>query len=802
MQFKVGRTLHFYYLSILIITLAGFGVGVKYFWDNGPFNSDNLNATYEASIHFDELKKRNPIKGVELLVEADRSREAIAKLTSLEKRTEILSRQYSLDSFNNFRVSLKQSKSLLNELISYPQMANVILVLSNKVSSFENFVVQSRWRTLTRISRRTKARMTGRALQSPGFYSSHKLSTLYRLTVKDIDNMEKVTTSSVLSESDKQVILTKLKTFSTELSMLKRYISSLKNFQGSYKTLSKRYSIWFQELAPEITLSEITREQKNKTLAFGFLGMAGFLLLGLLGGVLLDRKTALAAAKRWEGQSLKLFQDGLIPLENRVNMTGASSEFVQEFEKCREYFHKRISFGSVFQEAVPFSSILLDSNLNVSWANDLFYEHWSVEDTHHNGGSVSWDYLQQFTNLGEDDPVLMAHHQGIAGIYQIQVRRDDSSECLPYEMYVSPVEYSGQKRIMIFFYPLRSLEETIANQTKSVVGPISNTIEAFMQDSFDLKMKEKLFKDYEVAGIGELFNKLMAFREKIEKGNNEYLAEIGNLEKSLDEQMDLVGDLEAFSMRKQNLSNDIKSDFENSKNAIVHIIDLRYELESLFNNAQNLTRNLIKQEAFLLEGSEKAAEIIQENLKAFSSVNDTKNEFKNFRDSIDELRARLNQSLEQTMLFMKKEGLDPKLEASISRIRMEMKGVERALQGFGKVTRKLDVGLSKMEMIVERSDLPNNQKCVDSLVKIKQDLDDSTFQFGRITRSGQKTDDLVVDSLKNLFNSFSLMNDFDKNIASLIEKYREEELQQNVVFVEDSEVNRVLEEKIKAPSLS
>jgi hypothetical protein len=788
MQFKVGRTLHFYYLSILVITLAGFSVGVKYFWDNGPFNSDNMNATYEASIHFDELKKRNPIKGVELLVEADRSRDAVTKLTSLEKRTQILSRQYSLDSFNNFRVSLKQSKGLLNELISYPQMANVILVLSNKVSSFESFVVQNRWRTLSRISKRAKARMTGRALQSPGFYSSSKLSSLYRLTVKDIENMEQVTKNSVLAAGDKQVILTKLETLNTELSMLKRYIASLDNFQGSYKTLSKRYSTWFQELAPEIALNEITREQKSKTLAFGFLGMGAFLLLGLIGGIFLHKKTTVAATKRWEGQALKLFQDGLIPLENRVNMNGASSEFIQEFERCREYFHKRISFGSVFQEAVPFSSILLDSNLNVSWANDLFYEHWSVEDTHHNGGSVSWDYLQQFTNLGEDDPVLMAHNQGIAGIYQIQVRRDDSSERLPYEMYVSPVEYSGQKRIMIFFYPLRSLEETIANQTKSIVGPIGNTLEAFMQDRFDLKMKEKLSKDFEVAGIGELFEKLISFRGRIEDRNNEYLAEINNLERSLEEQMDLVSDLEAFSMRKQNLSNDIKSDFESSKNAIVHIIDLRYELESLFNNAQNLTRNLIKQEAALLVGSEKATEVIQENLKAFASVNDTKNEFKDFRNSIDELRARLNQSLEQTMVFMKKEGLDPKLESSISRIRLEMKGVDKALQGFAKVTRKLDVGLSKMEMIVERSDLPDNTKCVDTLTKIKQDLDNSTFEFGRITRSGQKTDDLVVDSLKNLFNSFSLMNDFDKNSAALIESYREEEMQQNVVFVEDVQV--------------
>ncbi len=792
MQVKVGRTLHFYYLSVLIITLAGFAIGVKQFWDNGPFNSESLNATHEASVHFEELKKKNPIKGIASLVEADRSRDAITTLSTVEKRTVILSRLYSLSSFKNFQLALKQNKVLLNELISYPQMGNVVLVLSNKVSSFESFVVQNRWKTLSRISRRTKARVTGRALQSPGFYSSSKLSTLFRLTTKDIVNMERVTEESVLSSVDKQIIITKLRTLNTELSMLKRYITSLQNFQGSYRTLVKRYNSWFNELAPEIALSEITREEKTKTLAFGFLGLAGFLLLSLIGGVIIYKRTCRSSVKRWEGQTLKLFQDGLIPLENKVNMEKLSADFNQEFDKCREYFHKRISFGSVFQEAVPFSSILLDSNLNVSWANDLFYQHWNVEETHHNGGNVSWDYLQQFTNLGEDDPVLMAHHQGIAGIYQIQVRRDDTSDRLPYEMYVSPVEYSGQKRIMIFFYPLRSLEETIANQTRSIVGPIGNTLEAFVNDSFTSKVREKLAKDYEVAGIGELFNKLLSFKEKIENTNDENLTEICNLEKSLEEQVKLVSDLEAFTLRKQNLSNDIKSDFENSKNSIVHIIDLRYELESLFNNSHNLARNLIKQETLLLEGSEKASQIIQENIKAFSSISETKGEFKEFRSTIDDLRSRLNQSLEQTMLFMKKEGLDPKLEASISRIRLEMKGVESSLQGFGKVMRKFDVGLSKMEMIVEQSSLPDNEKSIDSLAKIKQELDNSIFEFGRISRSGQKTDDLVVDSLKNLYNSFSLMNDFDKHSGILIEKYREEEFEKNVVFVEDSFLSQEL----------
>lgn len=788
MLLKASRSLQIYYVVILTLAISAFGLGVKYFWDNGPFNVENLNSAFEASLHFDELKNKKSLVAVKNLVNKDRARDAIIRLNSMDGRAKTLHNYNSVESYDSFSDALLQTKKNLNELISYPQMGSVVLVLANKISAFESFVVQNNWRTLTRISRRMKARVSGRSIQTPGFFTKSKLSNLLKATERDIELMKKVTTGSVLSNRDKQTILSKTRTFDTELKMLNRYTRALDNFYGSYSSLDTLYKKWFQDVAPQITLTKLKMEKDTRTMAFALLGLGGFLVLALLGGIVFFGRTRRREQEELESTLLKHIQDGIFPLENKLQTDSGSEDFAREFERCREYFHKRISFGTVFQEAVPFSSVLLDSNLNVSWANDLFYEHWNLSETHREGSSTSWDYLQQYTNLGEDDPVLMAHNQGIAGIYNIQVKDPKTNESLPYEMYVSPVEYSKQKRIMIFFYPLRSLEETMANQTKAIVGPVRRTLDALSQGTFEGREVEKLAKDYEVAGIGELFQKFQSFHYSVENIKNELLAEIQNLENAVNDQIKLISDIEALENRMVSQDQDSKVNFEKSKSALIHNIDLRYELEALFNKVLNLSKGILKEEYTLVDSCEATKGIIEENKKAFLSIHKTKEEFKGLKDGIDELRARLNQSLEQTLLFMKKEGIDPKLESSISKVRLEMRGVEKVLQSFNQVLRSLDVGLGKMALITEQAEFPDLNAITQNFNNVRKDIDDMTFEFGRITRSGQKTDELVVDSFKKLYNGFSLNGELHLNSLKIIDEHRQDENEKEVIFTEELQV--------------
>src|SRR5690606_15681851 len=120
-----------------------------------------------------------------------------------------------------------------------------------------------------------------------------------------------------------------------------------------------------------------------------------------------------------------------------------------------------------------------------------------------------------FTNLGEDDPVMLALKEGIAGIYQIQIKTKKEAESLPYEMYVSPVDYADQKRIMIFLYPLRSVEESLQQQSRAIVGPVLKTLDAIEAREFDGEIQERLSAQFNIAGIDSTFMNFSRFNDNL-----------------------------------------------------------------------------------------------------------------------------------------------------------------------------------------------------------------------------------------------------------------------------------------------
>lgn len=783
MQLKASRNLQVYYVIFSLIIIGVFSGGAKYFWDHGPFNLENLNQSFESSMHFEQIKKDETLDKVGILVDRDRARDAMRAINILEKRTKILTDQGKTESWYKFDSSLKKTKTHINNLISYPQMKDVISVLSGKISSFEGFVVLNNWRTLTRISNRVKARLSRKAMSSPNFYSEEKLALLQRLISRDVELMEKVTLGSVLSEQDKQAIVAKLSTLATELEMLEKYTKELDEFHKSFKNVKNEYKAWILDIAPEITLAKLKMERNTKTMAFALLGFGVFLLLGFMISLLVYSRVKKKEQKELEFLILKSIKDGLIPLRSKFEDEGLSEDFKREFDKYREYFHKRVSFGTVFQEAVPFSSVLLDSNLKVSWANDLFYEHWNLKETHREASSITWDFLQQYTNLGEDDPVLMAHNQGVAGIYQIQVKNPRTNESLPYEMYVSPVEYSQQKRIMIFFYPLRGLEETMTNQIKAIVGPIKKTLDGFGEDSLNGSLSEKLNKDFEVAGIGDLFDSFQSQYDRFQRIREDLYEEINLLESALNDQTKLISDIEGLVSSKLDTFERVQVDFEKAKKSIVTNIDIRYSFENVLNSLVDVSKRILQEKQKLLVVTEKGVNVLNESGKAFSNIQGTKEEFKHIIEQMNELRARLNQSLEQTLLFMKKDGIDPKLESSINKVRLEMRGIEQALQNFNKVMRGLDVGISKLMMITEQAELPNISSIHHSVREFKNTIDNLIFDFEKMTGEGASSDEQVVNSLKSLYSANQKNHKIDLEQDHLICEFRREE-NLEVVFEE------------------
>jgi hypothetical protein len=83
---------------------------------------------------------------------------------------------------------------------------------------------------------------------------------------------------------------------------------------------------------------------------------------------------------------------------------------------------------------------------------------------------------------------------------------------------------------------------------------------------------------------------------------------------------------------------------------------------------------------------------------------------------------------------------------------------------------------------------------VDAVIqKAGREIEDMTFEFGKINRSGQRSDDTIVMSLKELHNSFTTNTEIDFSAIELVANYRDEESESEVIFTEDQELTESVE---------
>lgn len=754
MNVKFGRSLQTYYALTFFALITVTGYGIFYFWNNGPVNLNNVSTVFEATLQLDEFKKRNDIKSVWSQVDNDRVRDAISSMDKVQSYSKKLNSISSVESYDSLETSIDKSKKTLSALISYPEVSTIVNVLHNKVSNFENFVVTNSWRTLTRVSKRINAKIKPSRTRGPGFYTYSKLRRLWSSVNDDVTLMEKVTIGSVLSREDKNLILTKTKTLKTEIKMLENYLRDFKKFRADFLETEKGFNLWLKEIEPEISLKKIQFERNSQNMLFSLIGLlAVMLIMGIVGFFIYKRNEG-KNKDEVEKVIIHAIKEGVLPTETSFDQS-LSVNTREEFDKYREYIHKRMSFGSIFQDAMPFSSLLLDSNLNLVWANGLFYEHWGLSEYKKSDDNITWDFLQRFTNLGENDPVITAVKDDVAGIYNIQVKTKQDEESLPFEMYVSPVEYANQRRIMISFYPLRSIEETLSNQSKSLVGPVSRTLEALTTGSFNKEFKEKTEKDFDIAGIKEVWSKFQKYHDFVTGQKNGLLQEIERLENDLFDQYKLVNDIQTSLNENTEVQKVAISKFKDTKNSIIDIVELRNEMEGLYQNTVASSKGLFQDEVTLLAQSQKIAETLVDQNKALENVDKVRKEYKTLKSNVDQFRGRMMQLLDQSLIFQKTDSASYKVEQSLSKIKSEVKAFEKVLTDFAKISTALDVNLSKVQLIMQQSEIPNFSELQFRMEEARDMIESDMFNVSRLSRTGQTKDDEMISSLKGLYQAFN-----------------------------------------------
>jgi len=757
-------SVHKFFVFVSVVSIISIGYGIKNFWFDGSHNIENVARTYETAVKFNRLKDYKHVSKIKTLAEQDRARESIKIAEEFGKQIKAINTDVDSESYQLLHKSLLESKKSLVGMISNPELKKIIGVLKTKVTGFRMFAQNNYWRRLTRNGKRLEAKLQHHPSKSPGYYTYERIRGLQNSLSKDVAFMEKITESSVLKAADKSRILLRLKALKTEIEMLGEYKANLRSFSTSVIDLREKYVKWSNEVGPSIVNKRLNLESGSRNILFGLIAFLSFLIASVAGSFYFLKRDRINNAKESERETVSILKNHILPIEVKPVADG-SPEFQRELDKYREYIHKRMSFGTVFQDAMPFSSMLLDSNLNLVWANGHFYESWNLENKKED--SLTWDYLQRFTNLGENDPIFEAIEHDIAGIYQIQVKADKQQESAPFEMYVSPVQYAGQKRLMVIFYPLRTLEDTLTNQTKSLVGPVSRTLDALSSNKYDSEFQEKIASDFEVAGISNIFDKFQDFHRKISAEKEGLLSEIDDLDLQITDYQKSISDVAELTKFKEDLQNLISENFRVAKGTIIKSVEMRNEIEKLFSESMKTTKELYREQDDLIVASSRIQNVLSENEKAFDTVMGHKENLKELKTLVEDYRTRMIRTVEQTLIFNK--SIDPQFEQALDKIKMEVRGFDSTLKEFSQVVQTMDVCLSKVGLILERTETPELTEVRKRFDSYREFIETNMYDSQIIGQESEVVDETMVAALKNLYDSFAEDGNVTKEIKFIVE---------------------------------
>jgi len=752
MKMTFKKKLYYYYSSIIVLMFSLLSAGAYYFWFKGPMDTEMLQELYESAQVITSMKNDLSPGQIKDLVLADRSRQALERLTILEDQINKIKSTTSLKDSSSFDNLLGRYKASLNGLISSPDIKKVLQVLSSKVNKFNQLTTERRWPTLNRISKRSLERLEQSSTKLNVMLSSQKFEETISGLNADVSRAKKITEGSVLPSADKSLILNFLESFLTEIKMLAEFDQRFAGFNKVSEEFTLSYQNFVQNA--ELSIAEMKMEFQNfsKKLFFGLMALIASLFPAFMVGRYLQNADKVANVKSVESFTLDMIKKGILAHDENLNLEHLDANFAQGLQKYRDYTQKRISYGMIFQDALPLSSIMLDANLNLIWANSLFFEQWNLHDLKNRDEAITWDYLQTFTNLGEDGPIFQALRHQISGIYQIQVRAEGAVEACPYEMYVSPVEYQGMTRIMMFFYPLRSLQETIANQTLSIVGPISRLLDLLINDNLTTEISSKLKNDFSVSGISHLYDKFLSYNELVFSQKNVLMNEIENLENELCDKYKTINDLSHCAQEGQHLNHSIMDDFTQIKQTLVELSDSKSSIEKVLANLLIGGQILKKQNSSLSLSLEQLWNNVEENIVIVNGLAFLRKDLKSAKAQVEAFKSDLILALDKIILAHKSNKTGVGSDSSLTELKSKVRDMESNFSDLSKVVTSLDVGLSKAEMVLGEFKRPeaqdaNNLKGIEDLFVDQYDKQKLCFKY-------DEKELCLIEELKHMVSTF------------------------------------------------
>lgn len=749
MRFTLGRAVHYYYVTVLILITALFAFGVKHYWSNGLLNNDYVSSLYDGTNRVKAVKERNDLDELRKFINGDRLKDAQRVFLRVDSDIKDLKLIKAIEKDNKLESELKIVGARLSELQAKSDLNSIINKLNTSVSAFENFVGENNWPTISRMTRNLRMKLSPSRLMVGGLYNFDRTQTLSKTIDNDFEALTNFIEASGLPLDIRSALINRVKVLKEDGQKLSSYVEDHQEINASMAALTKSYTSWFKHVEPEITLKKIEFEKNSQGVLYSLIAVFFALVLSTVVGFFIFSFSKKRTAGQTEKLILETIKDGLLPVDSK-KLAKFSADFNLEFDKYKEYTHKRMSFGAIFQEAIPVATILLDSELNMLWGNNYFYEEWQLQNFKEDEDSLNWDFLQRFTNVEGNTEALDALKLNTKGTFDIQVKTNAMDNALPYEMHISPIEYAAQKRILVTFYPTLKHAEELKNQKEALLNPLLKTIALEFEESMTVEEKTNLRLEAEKGGSLEVFLKLGQYVEKAETIRDELVCEIENLEENLKIKHGANEDLKGKVSSTIDLQKSSIQLYSSLRDSFGLMLESRDQLEDQYKMAIGTSRDLFKEQSRVFQVASDEQENMDKYLKSLKMVSGLKAELKELKTGVDEYKSKVTQTLDQFLIFQGQESDSPRMDQFAGQLKIQMKGFEKVLNQFADISTQLDVSITKLDMLLENREVVSLDSVRSKIDAIKGALESIQFTGAKLSQQARQRDEDLLHVMKTL----------------------------------------------------
>jgi hypothetical protein len=676
-----------------------FGIFIAFsFWENGLLDFSYTTSLYETTSYLEESKSRDDIGLLYDFASDNKIKESLKHLSLLEKNiTNVSLISNNKNEYLDLKKVIGNIKDYFLGVSSFSDMYDARKVLLNKLDKFRGLTEDKKWNNLNRIV----SKMIEKVESLEGF-NQDKLRQFIRFINQDVQLIKKISESAGLN-SDLNTISLRVQSFSTELIMIKSYIEQKEKLLLEIRVLEKKYIVWRTMMIDELTTIKMDRADYQKKIMTLFTFFLGTMLIFLLFGLIYAHSAVSGIITHVENFSLNIIKKNLLS-RNIEKDDSYGQSYYREIEKIQVYLQRKLSFGQLFQNALPFPCVLLDSSQKVIWANSLFCDLFKLENVDLNQKYLTWDFLLKYTNLGDTDPVPESLMNDLNGIYQVLVKVEREEAPRPFEMYLVPEKINGDKYIMIYFYSLVSLQETIRNQCINLVAPIKESL-SILKDtrSHDhLEGMEAVFRDHDIFDVYEDI-KSVAQLSVMEK--DLLLKNVQNLESKVQDYEKMMNDLKTIFSSIKDFNHGYGEGKINFKKHIIGTLGVLERKNKLIEESISGYHELLGHMKEIGKEKQSLVNCLFEVKQNLFLINQSRQEIKNNKNQIVLLFQKINQLFDQMMLFQddQNEAIFPMMNG-LMKLRVEFRALSKEVSLFDKNSLTLDVQTSKTMMIMDTPD--------------------------------------------------------------------------------------------------